>query len=413
MPRSLTLIQLVFLISTMSSVRLAVRWWYGGSRTSASSGTSPAKDNVLVVGLNHVTELYLRCVADLASDKISIVGILDETPELKGRLLHHHKVLGQPVELPQVLAKFNVHGVEIKHVVVTVRFDTLSEKSRETLLRWERSGHIELDMFEERLGFGEASGGSGVTGGDAVLPNRNETCVANNNEFLKKKSAYAYVKRAIDFIGASVFLLVLSPLILFVSLLVAFDVGFPLIFWQQRPGYQGIPFRLYKFRTMNTGYDKSGNRIDDKHRTSRIGRFLRRYRLDEFPQLFNILTGEMSFVGPRPLLPVDQPKGFNPRFAVVPGLSGWAQVNGGKLVSVEDKTILDVWYVNNFSFWLDLKIVFRTIKVLVLGEQLNEDAIRIAYDEQGAGGHSEQAPVSLASKDENNNDAYHEHKNVV
>ena len=412
-PRSLPLAQLVFLIASMSSVRLAVRWWYGANHAQAVSRTVAQKDNVLVVGLNHVAELYLRCVADLAADRISIAGILDENPRLKGRLLHHHQVLGEPAELPQILAKFNVHGVEIKHVVITERFDALSEESRETLLRWERSGHVKLDMFEERLGFGKLQDGNEATGTPQGGTQDGQRLSARVNGKGSRRGVYAYVKRGLDIIGSLMLLLVLSPFILLVSLLVAFDVGFPLIFWQQRPGYKGIPFRLYKFRTMNSGHDKFGNRIDDEHRMSAIGRFMRRFRLDEFPQLFNILTGEMSFVGPRPLLPEDQPKGFNPRFAILPGLSGWAQVCGGKLVSVDDKAALDAWYVNHVSLWLDVKIIFRTIKMLIGGERLDTDAIRVAYAELDSGKHDDKVPIPLVSKDKSNNENYPVRKKIV
>ncbi len=146
----------------------------------------------------------------------------------------------------------------------------------------------------------------------------------------------------------------LAPLFIVLGLVVAVDVGLPTVFWQQRPGVRGRPFKLYKFRTMRGAHDQSGARIADAERLSAIGRFLRRTRLDELPQLYNILIGDMSFVGPRPLLPVDGASKFPARLLVPPGLTGWAQVKGGREISAHDKAVLDIWYLRHASLWLDI-----------------------------------------------------------
>jgi lipopolysaccharide/colanic/teichoic acid biosynthesis glycosyltransferase len=122
---------------------------------------------------------------------------------------------------------------------------------------------------------------------------------------------------------------------------------------------------------MRGGHDAEGNRIPDELRSSSIGRLLRRSYLDELPQLYNILVGEMSFVGPRPLLPIDQPGGQTARLLVRPGLTGWAQVNGGRDISSEGKAALDEWYIMNASLWLDIKILLRTLGIVVSGGQLD------------------------------------------
>jgi lipopolysaccharide/colanic/teichoic acid biosynthesis glycosyltransferase len=175
----------------------------------------------------------------------------------------------------------------------------------------------------------------------------------------------------------------LAPIGAVVGLLVALDIGFPLLFWQLRPGRYGRPFKLYKFRTMAHSHDAGGNRIPDEQRATMLGQCLRRLRLDELPQLYNILRGEMSLVGPRPLLPADQPGLVHARLVARPGLTGWAQVNGGRDLSAEDKTALDLWYVRNASFWLDLRILFRTIVTVVTGERRNDGAIRLAVEDLG------------------------------
>jgi lipopolysaccharide/colanic/teichoic acid biosynthesis glycosyltransferase len=132
---------------------------------------------------------------------------------------------------------------------------------------------------------------------------------------------------------------------------------------------------------MRNAHNEQGERVPDELRTSAVGWFLRRTRLDELPQIFNVLIGEMSLVGPRPLLPVDQSPAFAARLLVRPGLTGWAQVTGGREVSARDKAALDVWYVRNASLGLDIKIAMLTLPMMVLGERLDRDMVRKAWDE--------------------------------
>jgi lipopolysaccharide/colanic/teichoic acid biosynthesis glycosyltransferase len=192
---------------------------------------------------------------------------------------------------------------------------------------------------------------------------------------------YWRAKRVADLVAAACLIVVLAPIALAVALVVLYDVGFPLLFWQERPGAWGRPFKLYKFRTMAAAYNAKGERVPDDQRLSAIGWYLRRLRLDELPQLFNILLGNMSFVGPRPLLPIDQSQSYASRLLVRPGLTGWAQVNGGRGLSPSDKAALDIWYVRNASFSLDLRILFATIPVLLRGESASPDAVQHAWSQ--------------------------------
>jgi Bacterial sugar transferase len=146
-------------------------------------------------------------------------------------------------------------------------------------------------------------------------------------------------------------------------------VGLPVFFWQQRMGAGGRRFLLHKFRTLRTPFDENGRKLTDEERLSPIGRFMRRTRLDELPQLLNILVGDMSLIGPRPLLPRDQRKNIEIRLMVRPGITGWAQVNGGVLLSPDEKEPLDEWYIRNASLWLDLRILFMTAIVFFCGER--------------------------------------------
>ena len=167
----------------------------------------------------------------------------------------------------------------------------------------------------------------------------------------------------------ALFLIILfSPIYIVVSLLIFFKMGSPILFRQKRPGYKEKIFGIYKFRTMTNDTDKNGNLLPDDKRLVGIGKFIRSTSLDELPQLFNVLKGEMSFVGPRPLLEEYLPL-YNEkqkrRHDVKPGITGWAQVNGRNAISWEQKFDYDVWYVDNQSFWLDIKILWLTFLKVV------------------------------------------------
>jgi lipopolysaccharide/colanic/teichoic acid biosynthesis glycosyltransferase len=173
------------------------------------------------------------------------------------------------------------------------------------------------------------------------------------------------MKRCFDFLITLNALIVLLPVIFFVALLIRFKLGSPILFTQDRPGLNGNIFRMLKFRTMFDSKDEEGNQFPDNQRMTKFGAFLRSTSLDELPGLLNVLIGDMSLVGPRPLLVEYLPlynKKQAQRHNVRPGVTGWAQVNGRNAISWEEKFELDVWYVDNQSFILDLKIVLLTIK---------------------------------------------------
>jgi len=176
------------------------------------------------------------------------------------------------------------------------------------------------------------------------------------------------IKRAVDIAGASAGIILFAPVMLVVALLVLLTMGRPVLFRQQRPGLGGKPFTLYKFRTMREARTPSGELLPDELRLTRFGKWLRSTSLDELPELFNVFKGDMSLVGPRPLLMEYLPR-YSPeqarRHEVKPGITGWAQVNGRNALSWEEKFRLDVWYVDHWNLWLDMKIMLLTIwKVL-------------------------------------------------
>ena len=179
------------------------------------------------------------------------------------------------------------------------------------------------------------------------------------------------MKHLLDLTLVTFVLLLISPVILILMSLVLFELGAPIFFIQSRPGLHGKPFRIVKFRTMTDDRDKNGILLEEKDRITRFGNFLRKTSLDELPSLFNVLKGDMSLVGPRPLL-IEYLEHYTPeqfrRHDVKPGITGWAQINGRNAISWEEKFELDVWYVDNQSFGLDIKILFITIWKVLKGE---------------------------------------------
>jgi len=171
-------------------------------------------------------------------------------------------------------------------------------------------------------------------------------------------------KRWFDLLAIALVLPLLLPVYIFLWCLIRCCLGSPVLFFQNRPGLRGKPFRIVKFRTMTNCCDEDGCLLPDAHRLTRLGRFLRATSLDELPELINVITGEMSIVGPRPLL-MQYLARYSPeqarRHEVKPGITGWAQVNGRNSISWEEKFRLDVWYVDNWSFVLDLRIIMMTV----------------------------------------------------
>lgn len=183
------------------------------------------------------------------------------------------------------------------------------------------------------------------------------------------------MKRFFDLVVSTALLILFTPLITLIALLIKIKIGSPVFFIQERPGLHAKPFKLCKFRTMNNKKDKNGDLLPDKERLVSFGEFLRKFSLDELPQLWNVMKGELSLVGPRPLLmeylplyTAEQAK----RHQVKPGITGWAQVNGRNAITWEEKLDLDIYYVINQSFLLDLKILLITVKKVFMAEGITQ-----------------------------------------
>jgi sugar transferase EpsL len=202
------------------------------------------------------------------------------------------------------------------------------------------------------------------------------------------------IKRLFDLLVASIVLVILSPLLLVVAILVRLFLGSPVLFRQQRPGLHGQPFTIYKFRTMTDVCNAQGNLLSDEERLTPFGHFLRATSLDELPELFNVLKGDMSLVGPRPLLMryLDR---YTPeqmrRHEAMPGITGWAQVNGRAAITYEDRFVMDVWYVDHQSLWLDLRIIGLTAGKIFKREGITREGYATGPEFMGITEHREPA----------------------
>jgi sugar transferase EpsL len=201
-------------------------------------------------------------------------------------------------------------------------------------------------------------------------------------------------KRIFDLIITIPLLVLLSPLLFIVALLIRIKMGKPVLFRQSRPGYKGCLFIVIKFRSMKDEVDENGNLLPDEDRIPPFGQFLRMTSIDELPELYNVLKGEMSLVGPRPLL-IEYLEHYNPeqmrRHNVLPGMTGWSQIHGRNLMSWEDKFNHDVWYVDHWSLWLDIRILARTLLKVIRREGISQEGFATA-------------PLFMGNKRENKTD---------
>lgn len=391
--RSLPILHLLVGVACLSGARIIHKLVHDNRqhrKTSESFLRLADQENqttVLIVGLSKLTEAYLQAVAELAPGRIKVAGLLGLAERHTGRLVAGHQVLGAPEEIESILDQLEVHGVSVERIVVATPALALKPAQREALLWVQQSRSLSFQYLAEDLGLD-----------DGFPPSRNglhssgdlqtKLSFEIDPEELRRSAQRAYwkAKRAIDCCAALAALTIGLPLLAVVALGVAVSVGFPVIFWQKRPGLGGRPFWVCKFRTMKSAYDSSGRKLSDDQRVSRLGSRLRRFRLDELPQLWNVFCGDMAIVGPRPLLPCDQSDAYRSRLLVRPGLTGWAQVVGGRVISPEDKAALDVWYVRNACLSLDLEIAIRTIGIVLLGERPRFEIIERAWRDLGQAG---------------------------
>jgi lipopolysaccharide/colanic/teichoic acid biosynthesis glycosyltransferase len=360
-PRSTPAIYAIVLLAGLVGGRVVARA-VGAERANeeawAAARRGARSRRVIVVGVDRFSTLAIKLVQSQAPRAVEIVAALDPRVRLVGRTISGVKIVGAPDELAPIVKEYKEHGVEVDEVWVADEAIAFIPDAQRALSEACEVADLHWSFLSRALN---------------LVPAR--SLVASTGATAGAAPRYFRRKRPFDAAVATVLLVALAPLAAIVAAIAAYDVGTPIVFWQERIGRNGRRFLLYKFRTFRAPFDRKGGTVPQQARMSRIGAFVRRSRLDEIPQLWNIIRGEMSLIGPRPLLPVDQPEDSRTRLLVRPGVTGWAQVNGATLVTADEKDALDAWYIHHASPALDLRIALRTLAYLVRGERKDEAAI--------------------------------------
>ena len=355
-PRSIPLIHALILGGGLIAIRALVRL-----REDDAGATVRLRhdgvEHIIMIGSTKLTSLFVKFLAAYRPGERRVIALLDSNPEMIGRTVSGVRVVGPPDHLQVLIDEFVEHGMTTDRVIVGGDEDLLSDEALSEVERVCAQRQIPLDFVPRLVGLTSSE--------NQAKPALEPITDAVPSIQL---SHYFRWKYAADFVVAAVSLVLCTPLLLFAIGLALLDVGWPFVFWQQRLGAGGRPFKIYKMRTLRPPFDQFGLPIPENQRLSWVGNLLRRFKLDELPQLINVLVGEMSLIGPRPLLPRDQPSDPSVRLMVRPGITGWAQVNGGTLLTPSEKHALDEWYVRNASFWVDLWIMLMTLRVMIWGQ---------------------------------------------
>ena len=376
-PRTTPVLQVLILAAGLLTAR-TVMLLLDDDRQATQLSSHSAVEHIIMIGSTRLSSLYIRFLRSYSPDQFRIVAVLDHANQFIGRAICGVPVVSLTQHLEPVIEEFAVHGVRTDRVIIGGDENLLAEEILNDVRRICEQRDIALDFVPQLIGLHHLR-----TPRNAIVP-----ALTQPQPPPVALPAYCRIKRLIDFFAALAAIIALSPLFIMCSLLVLLDVGSPVLFWQQRIGRDGRSFLLHKFRTLRAPFDWHGNPIPDHRRISPVGFILRASHLDELPQLFNVLVGDMSLIGPRPLLPNDQPTDTSQRLSVRPGITGWAQINGGKLVTSEEKGALDEWYIRHMGPWLDLRIVLLTLRSLFSDERRSEQAISEAESVQRASTYS-------------------------
>jgi lipopolysaccharide/colanic/teichoic acid biosynthesis glycosyltransferase len=357
-PRTTPIIHALLLATALVAGRSFARMRRAPPEQPARRGR-PRPEHIIVIGANRLSSLYVSFLRAYEPDQYRVIALLDDRPEMSGRSLAGVRVLGPVNHLLPIIEEFKEHGISTDRVLVGGNADLLAPDAIGQVQGVCNAQEMRLDFIPQLLGLDRA---------ERARPQVESTHIVSVTP-VYSAPRYHRFKRALDIAIGLPLAFVLLPIFLLVAAIVLFDVGLPVLFWQQRVGRNGQSFQLHKFRTLKPSFDWRGRPLAEDERLSSVGRMLRLVRLDELPQLLNVLIGDMSLIGPRPLLPRDQPPNAAVRLSVRPGITGWAQVHGGTLLTPEEKNVLDEWYVRNASLWIDLTIAVKTIGILLAGDR--------------------------------------------
>lgn len=352
-PRSTPIYQALILAMALIGIRALAQALQNGSLVTDSRDDG-ARENIILIGATHRSSLYIQLLDSISQGERKVIALLDDRPKLIGRTMAGVRILAPPHYLKSVIDEFEVHGIHTDRVIIGDEKHGLAEAELKEIEEVCDQNEIKLDFLPQLMGLDELPP-------TAVNETTEQAPTPAPNVELPRYFKY---RQVFDSLASLVLIVAFCPLLLIAAGLVLLDVGPPVLFWQQRLGQGGRRFLLHKFRTQRAPYDWRGNPIADRNKLSVTGRVMRQTRLDEFPQLLNILVGDMALIGPRPLLPEDQPADPAIRLMVRPGITGWAQVNGGKFLTPQEKNQYDEFYVRNASLWFDLRILLMTLRAL-------------------------------------------------
>ncbi|MGI9451566.1 MAG: sugar transferase [Geminicoccaceae bacterium] len=363
-PRSVPIILWFVALAGLCSTRTFYIWAVNriDNRSLGMDRRRPCR--VLVLADIRPSSSIIQTINAWGTHKVKIVGAVSGDAE-RGRTLLGVAVLGNAERLAQILASLDVRGSYPDAIIL----GELNEYTRTGLTKHLDGAAPGISVFCST----EIDQLSQFVEDHPPLEQHVETA--------SSPGRYLKIKRMIDIIAAFVGLVVLAPLLAAIAGLTCLLHGAPIMFTQIRAGRHLKEFRLVKFRTMRDPFDRTGRILDDAERVTWLGSLLRVTRLDELPQFWNVLCGDMSLIGPRPLLRRDMPSEQNvlkERYSIRPGITGWAQVNGGHQVNNDQKMMLDIYYIRHASLTFDMKITLMTIKMMFLGEQVDKIAINKA-----------------------------------
>jgi lipopolysaccharide/colanic/teichoic acid biosynthesis glycosyltransferase len=356
LPRSIPVLHAALLLGGLIGARLAARAWWQ-QRTVTNEGTSAAPSVGLTFLLADIAGVaaFLKAVSVLRLGALRNIVIFAADRRFVGLTIRGVPIGYHLDDFEQIYRDMGMAKAAQVPLVLSMPPGSMTPALRHLIAEW--PGQVRTfrpvdGLVAEQI---DETGNKPVP--EIALPG--------------SVQAYLPLKRFIDIAAALVLLAITAIPFAFAALAVRCVMGSPVLFWQWRPGHFGHAFRLIKLRSMRNPVDASGNVLTDEQRLGRLGNFLRRTRLDEVPQFWSILTGEMSLIGPRPLIHQQQ-SAASRRLLMKPGISGWAQVNGGQLLSTDDKEALDCWYVDHASLALDLKIIVLTIGAVLFGDRVPE-----------------------------------------
>lgn len=366
-PRTVPVIYGLILIVGLISYRIVARSYYERSKTPHhdlfSYKTANDIRRVILIGVDQFSIAAIKITEAQRPRTTQIIAAISPDNKHAGKSFGGVRILGDLSGLGALIDEYRIHGVEINEIWLS---DNVAPIPPETAVFIEN----QCDSYGVKYRtIAEAFNLTPHISAASIPDHETSPLPAYANSYLM-------LKRPIDVICSIICLLALLPLYPIISLLVLLDVGTPILFWQQRTGWRAKTFLLYKFRTLRHADEGEGDAETDANRMTKIGFFLRTSRLDEIPQLLNIIVGDMSLIGPRPLLPRDEPRDNRLRLSIRPGVTGWAQVHGNNLLTPDERNALDCWYIKNAKIFVDLIIIYKTFLVVLHGTRRDENIIQ-------------------------------------